>query len=573
MDENVNSEKMNILDPENHDEKDLKTQTGSDDGNFLTVNKRLLPVKLFYLFFFGGVGAVFPYITVFYKQLGLDPLRIGILGGIRPFVSFFSAFVWGAVADAYRIRKLALLMSVCAWMVLMTAMGFVPPADEAECPVAPSVVLAYLNASHNEGETLVGERLLTSEAMKSTAMHEYEQQVVRYEIINGRESKNRNKIFHTQLQVSKGVDLAMINTTKLREVDVAATIEMMMDESDTSWLFQPEGVLRIFIIFLALIVFGEFMQAPTFALGDTATLDCLDGDYDRYGQQRVWGSVGFGVCAFGVGALVDSTRTTYVKCGITMVFSNYRVAFCCYAVVVFMALIVASRLKFKEHDKDQKSDHDIMELMKTLCCICHVSVLLVMFFFGICNGAIFGFLFWHLENLGASQLLMGTSSLISPASEIIMFFLSYRVIALIGHINVLHLGLASFSIRFLIYAVIDNPWWVLPTEALQGVSYAAVWTALTSYLALAVPSDSFATIQGILHGVYWGLGFGVGNFLTGVLIEYYGAVNTFMGFSVASSVVLVLFVILQCICPKPEFLKKGYNKINGAVSAEKMEKD
>ena len=52
---------------------------------------------------------------------------------------------------------------------------------------------------------------------------------------------------------------------------------------------------------------------------------------------------------------------------------------------------------------------------------------------------------------------------------------------------------------------------------------------------------SGATIQGIIHGVYWGLGMAVGGVLGGTMVHVIGARMTFRLESVLSFVILVLF--------------------------------
>ncbi|XP_077996786.1 major facilitator superfamily domain-containing protein 6-like [Glandiceps talaboti] len=528
------------------------------------INTRLLPVKLFYLFFFGGIGAVFPYLTVYYKQLGLNPTQIGILGGIRPFVGFIGGIVWGAIADKYRARRLVLLMSLSAWLGLLCAIGFVPPANEAECPLPPSLVQEYLQKSdsdegsvslliNNPSNTVknaIDENIISKRFALSDNINKLQASAITTR------SKERNKLSKYDVE-------GKANTTS--DSEIASTIAILTNPSDTSWLYDPQDLIRVFAILATLTAFGEVMQSPTFSLGDTAALDNLEGDYSKYGSQRVWGSVGLGISSFSVGALINMTRHTYIKCGIQMVFSDYRVAFYVFAVVVLAAFIVTTRLRFKDHDTDVPSEHDLIYLFKLLCTVNHISVLMVSFFMGTSTGLIFGFLYWHLENIGASQLLMGTASLVDTTSEIGTFFISHHIIATVGHIGILCLGLASYIIRFIAYAYLSNPWWVLPVEILQGISFAASWVALTSYMALVVPCDSFATVQGILHGAYWGLGLGVGSIVGGLFIDSYGAVKTFIGFAFANCVILLLFIIVQWLSPKPEFLKEDYTKINGSL--------
>ena len=65
------------------------------DGMFTYINYDLLVSKTFYFFFFAAFGSLFPLISVYFKQIGMNPTQSGILIGFRPFVEFFSAPFWG----------------------------------------------------------------------------------------------------------------------------------------------------------------------------------------------------------------------------------------------------------------------------------------------------------------------------------------------------------------------------------------------------------------------------------------------------------------------------------------------
>ncbi|XP_070547026.1 major facilitator superfamily domain-containing protein 6-like [Ptychodera flava] len=536
-------------------------QKCSDCSQCLRINKRLLPSKLFYFFFFGGLGSVFPYMTIYFKQLGLDPMRIGLLSGIRPFIGFLSGPIWGAVADRYRTRRLMLMLSLCGWIGAVMAIGFVPAAKEGKCPVSANAVHHYLNKSqrlHSLSEESVAAarkvRAMSDVTHLTCGSCELPESV--WWITDHKSIVPRR---YERLGNKK-------RSAKAEGEAIESYIAVMQNQEDSSWLYDEESLQRLFILLAALMIFGEFLQSPTTALADTATLDNLENNLDKYGHQRVWGALGLGASSFAVGAMINTTRKTVTKCGIVMTFSDYHIAFYVFGGMMGTALLVATRLKFADRDGDQPSKHNLVSLLKLLCSVHFMSILLVAFFMGVCNGLVYGFLFWHLENLGASQLLLGTASVMIYGSEVVMFFLTYRLISLIGHVRILYLGLICYAIRFLIYSYLVDPWWVMPAEILQGITFAAVWTVLASYLALAVPNDSFATMQGILHGIYWGLGTGVGNMLGGLFVDFFGAVRTFIGYSIASCVVLVIFAMVQRVCPRPKYLDTGYDELEGDVN-------
>ncbi|XP_074652067.1 major facilitator superfamily domain-containing protein 6-like isoform X2 [Tubulanus polymorphus] len=171
---------------------------------------------------------------------------------------------------------------------------------------------------------------------------------------------------------------------------------------------------------------------------------------------------------------------------------------------------------------------------------------------GLCNGFIWGFLYWHLENLGATQMLLGIVICTTYICEFTMFFFVDRlVLKPFGCIGTLYLALVCYCMRFTTYAIIEDPWLVIPAEMLQALTFSAVWSSMTRYSIQTVPKDSLATMQGIIHGVYWGLGLGSGHLIGGVMMSRIGAHKTFGCMGLTSIMVLILFAIAQHFSEKP----------------------
>ena len=63
---------------------------------------------------------------------------------------------------------------------------------------------------------------------------------------------------------------------------------------------------------------------------------------------------------------------------------------------------------------------------------------------------------------------MGVDSVVQCVAEFASFFLVNHVIKVIGHMGIMYVGLLGYSARFMVYAFITNPWWVLPADVLQG---------------------------------------------------------------------------------------------------------
>ncbi|XP_076841233.1 major facilitator superfamily domain-containing protein 6-A [Brachyhypopomus gauderio] len=339
----------------------------------------------------------------------------------------------------------------------------------------------------------------------------------------------------------------------------------------------------IFLLLLLVVIIGEFFSAPAITIVDTVTLQYLGPHRDRYGLQRMWGSLGWGLAMLTVGIGIDHTHVVRVINGVTGCkvpdYHNYQVAFIVFGVLMATALGVGTQFKFDTQRLDEGSVHqrqtDVQnsgyqpssaentgppsgeefqyrELLRLLCSVRYSTVLFVAWFMGFGYGYVFTFLYWHLEDLQGSATLFGVCSILSHLSELAAYFTSHKLIELVGHIRVLYIGLACNTARYLYISYLQNAWTVLPMEVLQGVTHAAVWAACISYLSAAVPPSLRTSAQGILQGLHLGLGRGCGAMVGGVFVDNFGAARTFRGLGMASLIILLLFIFIQYVLEKDE---------------------
>ncbi len=65
----------------------------------------LVAAKTFYFFFFAAMASFAPFLTLYFEQIGLTGRQIGLLVGISPLVTLFSAPLFGGLADLTRQNK------------------------------------------------------------------------------------------------------------------------------------------------------------------------------------------------------------------------------------------------------------------------------------------------------------------------------------------------------------------------------------------------------------------------------------------------------------------------------------
>lgn len=84
---------------------------------------RRLPLA--YIVYFSAVGAAFPYLPVFYRDLGLDFNAIGVVAALQAATQLVMAPIWGGLADRFPHSRLTLpaaaLFACAGAIILLTA--------------------------------------------------------------------------------------------------------------------------------------------------------------------------------------------------------------------------------------------------------------------------------------------------------------------------------------------------------------------------------------------------------------------------------------------------------------------
>lgn len=539
----------------------------------LRINSHLLVSKVFYFFFYAAYGSLHPLLAVYYKQLGLSASRSGLLVGIRYFIEFCSAPFWGVVADRFKKGKAVLLFSVLCWLVFNCGIGFVKPA-EMKCEekgAAPLTTVAPVMTTHPHGNFTDPSNSTNRTRSRRSFLDPHGVP----ELLNS--------FFREPHRHERSIDVTQPTPSTTYPSTTTTTSSAPTKAKEYQIIYNKDQVETIFLLILLVIIVGEFFSAPAVTIVDTVTLQYLGKARDRYGLQRMWGSLGWGLAMLLVGIWIDHTHIKVMIDGMgcdvpDFRLHNYQIAFIVFGVLMGVAFIVATQFYFEkganyqqelpegvvaEADSpralpessssdqtpispDAAEEFHYSDLLKLLCSVRYSSVLFVAWFMGFGYGFVFTFLYWHLEDLKGTTTLFGVCSVLSHISELAAYFTSHKFIELVGHVRVLYIGLACNTARYLYISYLQNAWTVLPMEVLQGLTHASVWAACISFLSAAVPPALRTSAQGILQGLHLGLGRGCGAMVGGVLVNYFGAAETFRGIGMASLVILLIFSLIQC---------------------------
>ena len=285
-----------------------------------------------------------------------------------------------------------------------------------------------------------------------------------------------------------------------------------------------------FIIFIPVIAAYALFIAPVMPLVDNTVMEMLGERSAKYGKQRLWGAVGWGISAPAVGWLVEKSSLHWI--------------FYCYIGLMVGGLFIIGYLPVRQTSISTKFWQGMHSLLLNWQ---WVLFLLIVLLGGTVLSIISSFLFLFLNDLNASNTLMGLSLTVATISELPVLFFSDHLLRRWSPKGLLTFALAITMARILAYSFINTPELVLLIQLLHGTSFSAMWVAGVAYANQIAPKGMGATAQGLFSGVQFGLAGMAGGLIGGLLYENLGAVIMFrwvgiIGLALAIPLLLYQFV-------------------------------
>ncbi|XP_013194166.2 uncharacterized protein LOC106137802 [Amyelois transitella] len=340
---------------------------------------------------------------------------------------------------------------------------------------------------------------------------------------------------YLQLQDAEGITLRT-TSRQLDECSAAciATISRKTLCENTEQHIEIDPVFT-FWSYLAVRVFIGIISGTAFAMFEGAVIAIVREQKADYGLQRVYGSIGGMISSPLSGLLID-----YASRG--KGYTDFRPAFYLYAVLKVASgfLMLSIDLQFKQPAQNLLGD--VISVFKN---IEMVALLIACFVMGTAWGFIESWLFWLLQDMGASRWLMGITITVGGIAGLPLLVLSGPIIRRLGHANVLFIGFVFYAIRLLGYSLIYTPWLCLIFEALESVTSSLSFTAAVTYAAQLSSTTTDTSVQGLLGGLYYGVGKGSGSLIGGYLMKFFGDRPTYQIFAGATFITGCIYFLFN----------------------------
>jgi MFS transporter, PPP family, 3-phenylpropionic acid transporter len=273
------------------------------------------------------------------------------------------------------------------------------------------------------------------------------------------------------------------------------------------------------------LLFSFFWNAslPQF---EVVTLSQLGNDKDRYGQIRLWGSLGFIVTAAVVGGLFQTLSINFLPLILLMIFS----------------FIWLSTLPIEEHRSVVETDENILTVLKKP----QVMALLVSsFFLQASHGPYYTFYSLYMESLDYSRLSIGLLWSLGVLAEVVLFMFMPRLLRVRAAAFWLAVAFALTCLRWVLMAWFSDVLiLVILTQCLHAASF-GLFHASSIHLIQEFFPDHKGRGQALYASVSFGTGGALGSFFAGSLWESVSPHMTFMMAAVTAFIGLLVALRVQ----------------------------
>jgi MFS family permease len=258
---------------------------------------------------------------------------------------------------------------------------------------------------------------------------------------------------------------------------------------------------------------------------DSTTLSLLGQHRERYGAQRVWGTVGFILVSAGVGYVVERT-------GLHSIFYGYTIAMACFGFALIWLPEQPVRLQ-------SSLLHGLNKMVRQPPWLLFTASITLL---GLATSGMANFLSIMVKGMGGSDSLIGLMWMVAALVEMPIMASSAPLLRRFGPARLLAVALLAYTLRMLLYGLMPTAELVAAVNVLGGVSFGLYWLSAVNYANELAPVNLKATSQGLFVATASLAGM-LGAVLTGWLFDLVGPAPMFRILALCCVLALALFAL------------------------------
>ncbi|XP_014914617.1 major facilitator superfamily domain-containing protein 6-like [Poecilia latipinna] len=525
-------------------------------------------------------ACLLPFLTLYFRQLGLSPSMTGIVMAIKHSVTLVWSPAAGLLSKRYNKRRLvincSLVFSAAVLLLLLLPSVGKLGAQSSTCNTS--------DLSSGSGQSQLN--VTPSQTLPThTNLVIPTSPVSEWRLGPVTTPPNRNDTEHSEVPVSQGnlsevpiitQTVASVQHSTVSSLENAArnkksaiTSDRFEDQQKGSSGFlatlkEMDIQNQLFYLTLIIVLVWEFASAPLEWTADDGLYEYLDyaDASDRHGSADVWGLLG-AVCGVGGAGLVVAQLSCHVAATRA---SRSAVHFYSYTGLAALALPVGVYLPLYLNRKRDRANGLLKGVQlvhgSPHALLCAFTIILV----GVVNSAVENFLLWQMEDHGSTELHMGLSLALSLLSQVVFPLLAGRVSKLLSPGRVLVIGAASLGLQCFYYSFLWGPWAALPAQVLGTLSSGAVWWAVRIQCEDIATPGAERNVRRVYSSLCLHLGSGLGSFAGGFVAQRFGMTWLFRGVAIGIMAWCVCLPFLQWKAPRQRRI--NYSRLLAADASE-----
>ena len=281
-----------------------------------------------------------------------------------------------------------------------------------------------------------------------------------------------------------------------------------------------------FVPILLLIGLLAFASVPVAPLLDSYGVTAGERSGGSYGRLRVWGSIGYMAAVLIVGRLMGDNVSSLLLLA--------------HGTLVGLALVSVFRLPPLAERRSAPLFAGVKAIAQNRPA---ALLLLIAYLLSVGAAVISIYLGIRIQDIGGSATQVGLAFAVASGSELPVIALGGWLQHRLGAPRLVALAIVVYAIRFVAFSVITVPEWLLPIQALHGLSYGAFMMASVTLIHRLAGRHHAATAQALLTAVSMGFGSITGSLVGGALLDRVGTVGLFRGAAVMMGVTLCVLVV------------------------------
>jgi MFS_1 like family len=272
---------------------------------------------------------------------------------------------------------------------------------------------------------------------------------------------NENLVCHNEQNITKLIIDNEIECKTIEDINAPPCFY----KSWTFWLY-------VFFSY-----FGTIGYNVGNSISDAICFDVLGTDRQmKYGKQRIYGSIGFGLTSLAAGYAMDLQGNSFmIAIYIMMIFGIFDL----------LSIFKLTLPKFSSTESLFKDVSKLIRHRKIAIFLCFATIA------GILDSFLFFFMFWYLEDVAEQTELKDRVKLIEGLviaaeclfGEVLFFQISGKIIKKLGYIHSLTFCFFCYFLRFLFISLMTSPWQLIFIEIImQGCTFALTYTCVVGEL-------------------------------------------------------------------------------------------